>query len=47
MGQLYDSTKAGKYGDGGYVAGKALDDRLDQIERFLTKHFLPPDGGGG
>ena len=33
----------GKYDDGGYLAGKALDDRLEQIERFLTTHFPPPD----
>lgn len=33
----------GKYEDGGYLAGKALDCRLDQIERFLTKHFPQTD----
>lgn len=29
----------GTYEDGGYLTGKELDDRLDQIERFLTEHF--------
>ena len=33
----------GKYDDGGYRAGKALDDRLEQIERFLTEYFPPTD----
>ena len=33
----------GRYDDGGYLAGRALDDRLEQIERFLTEHFPPPD----
>ncbi len=29
--------------DGGYLAGDKLNERLDQIERFLTKHFPQPD----
>ena len=33
----------GKYDDGAYLAGKALSDRLKQIERFLTEHFPPQD----
>ncbi|MYD92714.1 MAG: DUF91 domain-containing protein [Chloroflexi bacterium] len=31
------------YEDGGYLAGKKLDDRLDQIERFLKKNFQQAD----
>lgn len=31
----------GKYDDGAYLAGKALNDRLDEIESFLTEHFPP------
>ena len=39
-----EAAKAlGNYEDGGYLAGKKLDDRLDQIERFLTEHFPQPD----
>ena len=33
----------GKYEVGGYLTGKKLDDRLDQIERFLEDHFPQPD----
>lgn len=33
----------GTYEDGGYLAGKKLDDRLDQIEGFLKEHFPHPD----
>ena len=33
----------GKYEDGAYLAGDALDCRLDQIERFLTEHFPQPE----
>ena len=33
----------GEYDDGAYLAGEALDDRLDEIQRFLTEHF-PPAG---
>ena len=29
----------GRYDDGGYVGGEALDKRLDQIEQFLTETF--------
>ncbi|WP_425154660.1 endonuclease NucS domain-containing protein [Candidatus Palauibacter sp.] len=46
IGEDEATAALGKYGDGGYAAGKALHDRLDQIERFLTKHFPPPDGDG-
>lgn len=39
-----EAVKAlGKYEDGGYLAGKKLDDRLDQIERFLKKNFQQAD----
>ena len=31
------------YDDGGYLAGDKLNERLDQIERFLTEHFPQPD----
>lgn len=38
-----EAVKAlGKPDDGGYLTGKKLDDRLDQIEGFLTKHFPQP-----
>lgn len=33
----------GRSEDGGYLAGDKLNERLDQIERFLTKHFPQPD----
>ncbi len=33
----------GCYEDGAYLAGDDLNDRLDQIERFLTEHFRLPD----
>ena len=32
----------GPYDDGGYLAGEELNERLDQIERFLTKNFPQP-----
>lgn len=42
-----DENKAvaalGKYDDGGYLTGQALNDRLDEIERFLTESFPPQD----
>ncbi len=37
------TTALGKYGDGAYLAGKELHERLEQIERFLTKHFPQPE----
>ena len=33
----------GNYEDGAYLAGEELNDRLDQIERFLRKHFAQSD----
>ncbi|MDE2899306.1 MAG: endonuclease NucS [Chloroflexota bacterium] len=33
----------GTYDDGGYLSGKQLDDRLDQIARFLKDNFPQPD----
>ena len=36
-------TALGRSEDGGYLAGDKLNERLDQIERFLTKHFPQPD----
>ena len=33
----------GEYEDGAYLAGEDLNDRLDQIERFLTMHFEQPN----
>ena len=34
----------GRYNEGGHLGGKELDNRLDQIERFLKAHFpLPED----
>ncbi len=33
----------GSYEDGGYLAGDKLNERLDQIERFLKEHFPQPD----
>ena len=33
----------GKYEDGAYLSGEELNDRLDQIERFLRKHFPQSD----
>ena len=33
----------GKYDEGGFLGGKELDKRLDQIERFLKEHFPPPE----
>ena len=42
-----DATAAlGRYEDGGFVAGVELDQRLDQIERFLTETFQQPDDNG-
>ena len=42
-----DATRAlGRYGDGGYLGGEALDKRLDQIERFLTETFRPTEPQG-
>lgn len=32
----------GHYDDGDYLAGRKLTNRLEQIERFLTKHFPEP-----
>ena len=38
-----DATDAlGRYDDGAYLGGEALDKRLDQIEQFLTENFPPP-----
>ncbi len=36
----------GEYEDGAYLAGEKLHKRLEQIERFLTKHFPQPDADG-
>ena len=33
----------GKYEDGGTLAGEELNERLDQIENFLQKHFPKPE----
>ena len=42
-----DATDAlGRYDDGGYLAGDALDARLDQIQRFLTDVLRRPDAQG-
>ena len=42
-----DATDAlGRYDDGGYLAGDALDERLDQIQRFLTDVLRRPDAQG-
>lgn len=32
----------GREDEGGFLAGEALDQRLDQIQRFLEEHFPPP-----
>ena len=37
----------GRYEDGGFLTGKALDKRLGEIERFLTEKFQQPDANGG
>lgn len=37
----------GTYDDGGFVAGVELDQRLDQIEQFLTEAVQRPDNNGG
>ena len=37
----------GKYDDGAFLAGEALDKRLDEIERFLTDKVQPPDVNEG
>ena len=37
----------GRYDDGAFLAGEALDKRLDQIERFLTAKVQEPDVDGG
>lgn len=36
----------GRYDDGAYLSGDALDKRLDRIEQFLTEKFPPPDTPG-
>ena len=36
----------GRYKDGGFVTGRQLDERLDQIERFLTETVQRPDDNG-
>ena len=36
-------TALGRSEDGGYLAGEKLNERLDLIERFLTKHFPQPN----
>ena len=36
----------GRYGDGGFLSGEALDERLEEIERFLEEHFRPPEDHG-
>ena len=33
----------GRYNEGSYLTGAALNERLDQIERFLTRNFPPPE----
>ena len=33
----------GRYNEGGHLGGEELDNRLDQIERFLKAHFPPPE----
>ncbi len=42
-----DEAKAidmlGRYEEGSYLSGKALNERLEQIERFLTKNFPKPE----
>ena len=43
-----DATAAlGRYEDGGFVAGKELDQRLEQIEQFLNENFRRLDDNGG
>ena len=37
----------GRYDDGGFVGGDALDKRLEEIERFLTDKVQRPDVAGG
>ena len=37
----------GQYEDGAHLAGTALDERLDQIERFLTEQLRRPDANEG
>ena len=33
----------GRYGDGGFLSGEELHERLKQIEGFLKEHFPPPE----
>lgn len=33
----------GEYNEGSYLAGNELNERLDQIELFLTRNFPPPE----
>lgn len=37
----------GKYEDGAFLAGEALERRLDEIERFLTDKVQQPEANGG
>ena len=37
----------GRYGDGAFLAGEALDKRLDEIERFLTDRVQQPNFSEG
>ena len=37
----------GRYDDGAFLAGEALDKRLDRIEQFLTDKVQQPDANGG
>ena len=43
IGEDEAATALGRYEDGGNLAGEKLDERLKQIERFLTEHFPQPD----
>lgn len=34
-----------EYNEGDYLGGQKLDERLDQLERFLKEHFSNGTGG--
>ncbi len=42
IGEDEAATALGRYEDGGHLAGEKLDERLKQIECFLTEHFPKP-----
>ena len=41
------TTALGDYDDGDFLAGEELTNRLEEIERFLAKHFPEPTADGG